>query len=50
VDAQSVRPRAGALSPVPGGVGPITTALLLRHTVRAAQAAQAAQAGRPTGG
>jgi methylenetetrahydrofolate dehydrogenase (NADP+)/methenyltetrahydrofolate cyclohydrolase len=47
VDAQSVRPRAGALSPVPGGVGPITTALLLRHTVRAAQAARA---GRPTGG
>lgn len=27
---------AGALTPVPGGVGPVTTALLLRHTVRAA--------------
>jgi methylenetetrahydrofolate dehydrogenase (NADP+)/methenyltetrahydrofolate cyclohydrolase len=28
--------RAAALTPVPGGVGPVTTALLLRHTVRAA--------------
>jgi methylenetetrahydrofolate dehydrogenase (NADP+)/methenyltetrahydrofolate cyclohydrolase len=27
---------AGALSPVPGGVGPVTTALLLSHTVDAA--------------
>jgi methylenetetrahydrofolate dehydrogenase (NADP+)/methenyltetrahydrofolate cyclohydrolase len=26
---------AGALSPVPGGVGPVTTALLLRHVVQA---------------
>jgi methylenetetrahydrofolate dehydrogenase (NADP+)/methenyltetrahydrofolate cyclohydrolase len=29
---------AGALSPVPGGVGPLTIAMLLRNTVRAAQA------------
>jgi methylenetetrahydrofolate dehydrogenase (NADP+) / methenyltetrahydrofolate cyclohydrolase len=29
---------AGALSPVPGGVGPVTTALLLRHVVAAATA------------
>jgi methylenetetrahydrofolate dehydrogenase (NADP+) / methenyltetrahydrofolate cyclohydrolase len=36
VDAASVAERAGALTPVPGGVGPVTTALLLRHTVRAA--------------
>ncbi len=36
VDADSVRARAGGLTPVPGGVGPVTTALLLRHTVRAA--------------
>jgi len=28
---------AGALSPVPGGVGPLTVALLLRNTLRAAQ-------------
>jgi 5,10-methylene-tetrahydrofolate dehydrogenase/methenyl tetrahydrofolate cyclohydrolase len=31
--------RAGALTPVPGGVGPVTTALLLQHTVRAAAGA-----------
>jgi methylenetetrahydrofolate dehydrogenase (NADP+)/methenyltetrahydrofolate cyclohydrolase len=29
---------AGALSPVPGGVGPVTTATLLRHVVEAAAA------------
>jgi methylenetetrahydrofolate dehydrogenase (NADP+)/methenyltetrahydrofolate cyclohydrolase len=40
VDATSVHPRAAALSPVPGGVGPITTALLLSHTIQAARAAQ----------
>ncbi|MFC8530379.1 bifunctional 5,10-methylenetetrahydrofolate dehydrogenase/5,10-methenyltetrahydrofolate cyclohydrolase [Nocardia sp. NPDC057227] len=37
VDADSVRGRAAALSPVPGGVGPVTTALLMRHVVRAAE-------------
>jgi methylenetetrahydrofolate dehydrogenase (NADP+)/methenyltetrahydrofolate cyclohydrolase len=37
VAAESVAPKAAALSPVPGGVGPITTALLLRHTVTAAR-------------
>jgi methylenetetrahydrofolate dehydrogenase (NADP+) / methenyltetrahydrofolate cyclohydrolase len=36
VDASASRV-AGALSPVPGGVGPVTTALLLRHTVDAAR-------------
>ncbi len=36
VDADSVQPVAGLLTPVPGGVGPVTTALLLRHTVTAA--------------
>jgi methylenetetrahydrofolate dehydrogenase (NADP+)/methenyltetrahydrofolate cyclohydrolase len=30
---------AGALTPVPGGVGPVTTALLLQHVVEAAEAA-----------
>ncbi|HEY8471645.1 MAG TPA: bifunctional 5,10-methylenetetrahydrofolate dehydrogenase/5,10-methenyltetrahydrofolate cyclohydrolase [Natronosporangium sp.] len=30
---------AAALTPVPGGVGPVTTALLLRHTVAAAREA-----------
>jgi len=33
----SAAQRAGALTPVPGGVGPVTTALLLRHTVDAAE-------------
>ncbi|MEV4242654.1 bifunctional 5,10-methylenetetrahydrofolate dehydrogenase/5,10-methenyltetrahydrofolate cyclohydrolase [Streptosporangium canum] len=33
----AVAERAGALTPVPGGVGPVTTALLLWHTVRAAR-------------
>lgn len=36
VDADAVSERVGALTPVPGGVGPVTTALLLRHTVDAA--------------
>jgi len=33
---------AGALSPVPGGVGPLTIALLLRNTLAAAQARMSA--------
>jgi len=36
VDSDGVAAVAGALTPVPGGVGPVTTALLLQHTVRAA--------------
>lgn len=36
VDADAVSAKAGALTPVPGGVGPVTTALLLRHAVDAA--------------
>ena len=36
VDASSVTEMAAALTPVPGGVGPVTTALLLQHTVHAA--------------
>ncbi|MFC0448502.1 bifunctional 5,10-methylenetetrahydrofolate dehydrogenase/5,10-methenyltetrahydrofolate cyclohydrolase [Rhodococcus jostii] len=36
VDFAAVDGRAGALTPVPGGVGPVTTALLLNHTVDAA--------------
>ncbi|BBB01917.1 putative methylenetetrahydrofolate dehydrogenase/methenyltetrahydrofolate cyclohydrolase [Actinacidiphila reveromycinica] len=35
----AVAEHAGGLSPVPGGVGPVTTALLLRHTVEAAERA-----------
>jgi methylenetetrahydrofolate dehydrogenase (NADP+)/methenyltetrahydrofolate cyclohydrolase len=33
-----VAPVAGGLSPVPGGVGPVTTARLLLNTVMAAAA------------
>jgi len=39
-----VAEQAAGLTPVPGGVGPVTTALLLEHTVRAAEAEGA---GRP---
>jgi len=38
VDADSVEGKAGALTPVPGGVGLVTTACLLAHAVEAAQA------------
>jgi len=37
VDAASLRGVAGAYSPVPGGLGAITTALLLRNVVAAAE-------------
>lgn len=37
VDTQNVREVAGAISPVPGGVGPMTIAMLLENTVRAAE-------------
>jgi methylenetetrahydrofolate dehydrogenase (NADP+)/methenyltetrahydrofolate cyclohydrolase len=39
VHAPSVAPVAGALTPVPGGVGPLTIAMLLRNTVVAASGA-----------
>ena len=38
VDRESVEPVAGWLTPVPGGVGPMTIAMLLRNTVRLAAA------------
>jgi methylenetetrahydrofolate dehydrogenase (NADP+)/methenyltetrahydrofolate cyclohydrolase len=37
VDFDSVSPRAGAITPVPGGVGLLTIAMLLRNTLAAAQ-------------
>ena len=37
VDFASAEPVAGAITPVPGGVGPLTNALLLSHLMRAAQ-------------
>ena len=35
--APEVAERAGFLTPVPGGVGPMTIAMLLRNTIRAAR-------------
>jgi methylenetetrahydrofolate dehydrogenase (NADP+)/methenyltetrahydrofolate cyclohydrolase len=37
VDFDAVRRKAKAISPVPGGVGPMTIAMLLANTVRAAE-------------
>jgi len=37
VDFEAVREVAGAITPVPGGVGPMTVAVLLRNTVEAAK-------------
>ena len=37
VDPASVYPVAGAITPVPGGVGPLTIAMLMVNTVRAAR-------------
>jgi methylenetetrahydrofolate dehydrogenase (NADP+) / methenyltetrahydrofolate cyclohydrolase len=39
VDFDAVRERAAAITPVPGGVGPMTIACLLRNTLLAAHAA-----------
>jgi len=41
VDMASAREVAGAISPVPGGVGPMTIAMLLVNTVEAAERAAA---------
>jgi methylenetetrahydrofolate dehydrogenase (NADP+)/methenyltetrahydrofolate cyclohydrolase len=38
VDFDAARERAGAITPVPGGVGPMTRAMLLVNTLKAAQA------------
>jgi methylenetetrahydrofolate dehydrogenase (NADP+)/methenyltetrahydrofolate cyclohydrolase len=46
VDFEQVRERAGAITPVPGGVGPMTRAMLLVNTVRTARA----QAGKTAAG
>ncbi len=37
VDFESVSDVAGMITPVPGGVGPLTVAMLLRNTLCAAQ-------------
>jgi methylenetetrahydrofolate dehydrogenase (NADP+) / methenyltetrahydrofolate cyclohydrolase len=40
VDFEAVAPIAGAITPVPGGVGPLTRAMLLVNTLAAARARQ----------
>jgi methylenetetrahydrofolate dehydrogenase (NADP+)/methenyltetrahydrofolate cyclohydrolase len=37
VDFEGVKPKAGAITPVPGGVGQMTIAMLLHNTLRAAK-------------
>ena len=37
VDFDSVREKASHITPVPGGVGPMTVAMLLKNTLRSAQ-------------
>ena len=39
VDFAAVQPIAGLITPNPGGVGPMTIAMLMRNTVRAAEVA-----------
>lgn len=44
VDFDSAKEVAGAITPVPGGVGPMTIAMLMHNTLRAAEIALAKQA------
>ncbi|MEA3253737.1 MAG: tetrahydrofolate dehydrogenase/cyclohydrolase catalytic domain-containing protein [Chloroflexota bacterium] len=37
VDFEAVKDKAAAITPVPGGTGPVTTAMLLSNTVKAAE-------------
>ena len=41
VDFDSVKERAGAITPVPGGVGPLTVTMLLLNTLESARRAAA---------
>jgi methylenetetrahydrofolate dehydrogenase (NADP+) / methenyltetrahydrofolate cyclohydrolase len=47
VDFEGVREVAGAITPVPGGVGPMTRAMLLSNTARAARRLLEARPGAP---
>ena len=49
VDFEAARARARAITPVPGGVGPMTIAMLLRNTLKAARARARAGAAVSTG-
>lgn len=37
VDFEAVKEKAGAITPVPGGTGPVTTAMLMANTIKAAE-------------
>ena len=39
VDSETVKEKAKAITPVPGGVGPMTITMLMMNTVRAAKVA-----------
>lgn len=49
VDFEAALPHAGAITPVPGGVGPMTIACLLMNTVNAAIRSKAGAVGAPLG-
>jgi methylenetetrahydrofolate dehydrogenase (NADP+)/methenyltetrahydrofolate cyclohydrolase len=40
VDFEAVRAVAGAITPVPGGVGPMTITMLLHNTLQAARTSE----------
>ena len=46
VDFAEVEPVVAAITPVPGGIGTVTTSVTMAHTVAAAEAALAARTGR----
>ncbi|MBQ3969143.1 MAG: bifunctional methylenetetrahydrofolate dehydrogenase/methenyltetrahydrofolate cyclohydrolase FolD [Clostridia bacterium] len=47
VDFESVEPKAGFITPVPGGVGPMTIAMLMKNTLTAAKINGSAAAKKP---
>ncbi|HXQ95738.1 MAG TPA: bifunctional 5,10-methylenetetrahydrofolate dehydrogenase/5,10-methenyltetrahydrofolate cyclohydrolase, partial [Candidatus Acidoferrales bacterium] len=48
VDAASAAGIAGVMTPVPGGVGPVTNAVLMEHVMQAARAVRPLARGRPS--
>jgi 5,10-methylene-tetrahydrofolate dehydrogenase/methenyl tetrahydrofolate cyclohydrolase len=49
VDFEAVAKRASWITPVPGGVGPMTIAMLMKNTMLAAAGDGAPQAQSPSG-
>jgi len=47
VDFEGVRQKASYITPVPGGVGPMTRAMLLHNTLQSAERAVAARSAKP---